>query len=77
MAETIYGEINSYQLSDYHRLDFSIKKKFDFKKSGKMTISLTLTNVYNRKNIFYVDTFENKKIYQLPILPSIGLSYKF
>ncbi len=75
--ETIYGEINSYQLSDYHRLDFSIKKKFDFKKAGKMTISFTITNVYNRKNIFYVDTFENEKIYQLPVLPSIGLSYKF
>ena len=75
--ETIYGEINSYQLSDYHRLDFSIKKKFDFKKMGILTASFTVTNVYNRKNIFYVDTFENEKIYQLPVLPSFGLSYKF
>jgi hypothetical protein len=75
--ETIYGDINSQQLSDYHRLDVSIKKKFDFKKSGKMTIAFTITNVYNRKNIFYVDTFENEKIYQLPFLPSLGLSYKF
>jgi hypothetical protein len=75
--ETVYGELNSFQLSDYHRLDFSVKKKFDFKKNGLLTASFTLTNVYNRNNIFYVDNFENKKIYQLPILPSIGLSYKF
>ena len=75
--ETIYGELNSYELSDYHRLDMSIKKKFDFHKAGVMLISFTVTNVYDRRNIFYVDTFENEKIYQLPILPSLGLSYKF
>lgn len=75
--ETIYGDINSYQLSDYHRLDFSVKKKFDFKKKGLLTVSFTITNVYNRRNIFYVDTFENEKIYQLPMLPSLGLNYKF
>ena len=75
--ETIYGDINSYELSDYHRFDISIKKKFDFHKAGKMTASFTITNVYNRKNIFYVDTYENEKIYQLPILPSFGLNYKF
>jgi hypothetical protein len=75
--ETIYGDINSQQLSDYHRLDLSIKKKFDFHKAGVMTASFTLTNVYNRDNIFYVDTYENEKIYQLPNLPSIGLNYKF
>ena len=75
--ETVYGEINSHQLSDYHRLDFSIKRTFDFHKKGLLIASFTLTNVYNRRNIFYVDTFENEKIYQLPILPSLGLSYKF
>lgn len=75
--ETIYGDINSFQLSDYHRLDLSIKKTFDFKKKSNLIASFTITNVYNRRNIFYVDTFENEKIYQLPILPSLGLSYKF
>ncbi len=75
--DAIYGDINSFELSDYHRFDISLKKTLDFKKAGEMILSFTITNVYNRKNIFYVDGFENEKIYQLPILPSIGLSYKF
>ncbi|MBN2669368.1 MAG: TonB-dependent receptor [Bacteroidales bacterium] len=75
-VETVYGDINSFQLSDYHRLDMSIKKSFEFKKSS-LEAAFTVTNVYNRKNIFYVDTFDNERIYQLPILPSIGLSFKF
>ena len=76
-VETIYGDINSYELSDYHRFDISIKRKFNFHKAGKMTVSFTITNVYNRQNIFYVDNYTNERIYQLPILPSIGLNYKF
>ncbi len=75
--ETIYGDLNSFLLSDYHRLDVSIKKTFNFKKKGRLTASFTITNVYNRKNIFYVDTFDFEKVYQLPILPSLGLTYKF
>lgn len=75
--ETIYGELNSFQLADYHRFDLSIKKKFDFDKKGLLSIAFTITNVYDRQNIFYVDTYDNEKVYQLPFLPSMGLSYKF
>jgi len=73
---TIYGPINSQELSDYHRLDISMKKTIYIKKN-KLLVSLSITNVYNRRNIFYVDNFNNEKMYQLPILPSIGLTYKF
>ncbi len=75
--ETVYGDLNSFLLSDYHRLDLSIKKTIDFKKKGNLTANFTITNVYNRKNIFYVDTFDFEKVYQLPVLPSLGLVYKF
>lgn len=75
--ETIYGELNSFQLADYHRFDLSIKKKLDFDKKGLLTIAITVTNVYDRNNIFYVDAYDNEKVYQLPLLPSMGISYKF
>ncbi len=73
----LYGDINSFRLSDYHRLDLSIKKNFKIGQHQLLTLSATLSNVYDRKNIFYVDNIENEKIYQLPILPSFGLIYKF
>jgi hypothetical protein len=37
----------------------------------------SVTNVYNRKNIFYVNRVTNQTIYQFPFLPSLGVSYKF
>jgi hypothetical protein len=36
-----------------------------------------VTNAYNRNNIFYVNRVTNQKIYQFPVLPSVGMSYKF
>jgi hypothetical protein len=37
----------------------------------------SVINVYNRKNIFYVDRITNERVDQLPILPAIGLSLTF
>ena len=75
--ETLLGDINTERLPDYHRLDITGKKQFNFKNKTTMELIVGITNVYNRQNIFYVNRATNEKIYQLPILPSIGLSYKF
>ena len=37
----------------------------------------TVTNVYNRANIFYVDRLTGERANQLPILPSLGLRFDF
>jgi hypothetical protein len=71
------GEINSKRMSDYHRMDITIKKKFFVGDEGEIVISGNVTNIYDRKNIFYADYTSAKKVYQLPILPSIGASWKF
>lgn len=76
-VEVLLGEINSKRLPDYHRLDITVKKNFTFKNKTNLEAILGVTNVYNRQNIFYVNRVTNEKIYQLPILPSIGVSYKF
>ncbi|GAB5419025.1 MAG: carboxypeptidase regulatory-like domain-containing protein [Crocinitomicaceae bacterium] len=71
------GEFNSERLPYYHRMDISIKKRFEFKNSTVMEVNGSVTNVYNRRNIFYVNRVTGREIYQFPILPSLGLSYKW
>jgi hypothetical protein len=74
---TILGDFNSERLPYYHRLDVTAKKRFEFKNETVMEIVGSVTNLYNRKNIFYVNRVTGKEIYQFPILPSVGLSYKW
>jgi hypothetical protein len=74
---TILGEFNSSRLPYYHRLDITLTEKFELKNKDMVEIIASLTNVYNRNNIFYVNRVTSEKIYQFPILPSMGVSYKF
>lgn len=76
-VSTLLGDFNSGRLPYYHRLDFTAKKRFTFKNESVLEIVASVTNVYNRKNIFYVNRVSGETIYQFPILPSLGLSYKF
>lgn len=71
-----YGELNTGRLPYYHRLDFSVKRKFEI---GSTTLEAVIgvTNVYNRQNIFYIDRIRYQVVNQLPILPSLGLSWQF
>lgn len=71
------GTFNSERLPYYHRMDVSVKKRFEFKNSTSMEINGSVTNLYNRRNIFYVNRVTGREIYQFPILPSLGLSYKW
>jgi len=66
-------ERNGGRLPDYHRLDVSIKKRFDFGKYTKATFIASVTNAYDRDNIFYFDRVAQVRIDQLPILPSIAV----
>jgi hypothetical protein len=74
---TLLGTFNSQRLPYYHRLDITFKKQFNFKNKDVLEIIASITNVYNRNNIFYVNRITSEKIYQFPILPSFGLNYKF
>jgi hypothetical protein len=37
----------------------------------------SITNVYNRANIFYYDRVRRTRVDQLPILPALGCNYTF
>jgi hypothetical protein len=74
---TMLGGFNTQRLPYYHRLDATVKKQFNFKNKDVLELVGSITNAYNRNNIFYVNRITSKKIYQFPVLPSFGLSYKF
>jgi hypothetical protein len=74
----IYSEdLNAGRLPYYHRLDFSAKKLFSFSKDMKMEVIASLTNVYNRENIFFFDRVRYERVNQLPILPSLAVNFSF
>ena len=73
----LYGDVNSARLPDYHRLDITMKKIFKFGKYSKLEITASVTNVYDRNNIFYFDRVDHERVDQLPIMPSGGLSLTF
>ena len=73
----LYGELNSGRLPTYHRFDLDIKRKFYFSENINLEVDLSVTNVYNRKNIFYVNMITSENVYQLPILPTLGFTFTF
>lgn len=73
----IYGDLNAGRLPSYHRLDISIKKKFEFSERNNLEITAGATNAYNRENIFYFDRVQYKRVNQLPIMPSLSFSWAF
>lgn len=72
-----YGEYNSARLPNYHRLDISAKRRFSIGKRSILDLNLSVTNVYNRNNIFYFNRVTFARIDQLPILWSVGLTFNF
>lgn len=40
-------------------------------------VSIGVTNTYNRANVFYFDRVRYERVDQLPILPNIGVSWRF
>jgi hypothetical protein len=73
----LYGDLNGGRLPYYHRLDFSADKVLYKKKNSKVWAVFSLTNVYNRNNVFYFNRITFKRVDQLPILPSISLNATF
>ena len=73
----IYSDLNEGRLPYYHRLDLSTSKKIKFNEKSSLEISGSITNIYNRENIFYFNRIKNERINQLPFMPSIGVNFLF
>lgn len=68
---------NGGRLPFYHRFDISATKKWFFSKYTGIEANISITNVYDRPNIFYFDRVRYLRVNQLPILPSAGVKFFF
>ena len=74
----VYSDVrNGGRLPYYHRLDISVQKKIIFSKYTSLELNLSVTNAYNRENIFYFDRIRYERVNQLPFLPSVGAKINF
>ncbi|MDD4553128.1 MAG: TonB-dependent receptor [Bacteroidales bacterium] len=73
----LYGDYDMGRLPYYSRLDLNIKKIFFLGKTTKFEISLSVTNALNQQNIFYFDRVSYTRVDQMPLMPSLGLSFSF
>lgn len=70
-------ERNGGRISYFHRLDLSLKHTWNFSKYSSLAATLSVTNAYDRANVFYVDRITNNRVNQLPILPSLNVTYSW
>jgi hypothetical protein len=73
----LYGKLNSHQLPAYSRLDATIKRMWQFSPTNKLEVAFSVTNAYNRRNVFYFDRIAYKRVDQLPIMPSLSVNWAF
>jgi hypothetical protein len=68
---------NGGRLPYYHRLDASVTKKFTFSRYSFLEITGSVTNGYDRENIFYFDRIKYSRVNQLPIIPALAVKFGF
>ncbi|MEZ4830079.1 MAG: TonB-dependent receptor [Bacteroidia bacterium] len=70
-------ELNGGRLPYYHRLDLSVKRRWLLGNHTLLELNASVINTYNRKNIFYFDRIAFEPVYQLPVIPSLGLTARY
>jgi hypothetical protein len=73
----LYADFNQGRLPTYHRLDLSLRHNMPLSDRKELDFNFSLSNVYNRENIFYFDRVNFTRVNQLPILPSVGVTLSF
>lgn len=74
----IYSDVrNGGELPPYHRFDISVQKDIQLSKTTGLEIVAGVTNVTDRRNIFFFDRVRYERVDQLPILPSLAIRFNF
>jgi hypothetical protein len=70
------GEKNRHRLPDYHRMDVAVTYRVAV---GPFTIGVggSVTNVYDRKNVFYYDRRTGRRVNSLSFFPSAMLTVEY
>ena len=78
--EPVFGPLNSRRLPSFHRMDVRVARRFSIAGAPAETY-LEVLNAYNRRNVFQLeyndDYSEQEPLYQLPLIPFIGVSTSF
>ncbi|MCR5423555.1 MAG: TonB-dependent receptor [Bacteroidales bacterium] len=72
-----YGELYGGRMPNYHRMDLGMKRRFSIGRRSILDLNVSVTNVYNRNNIFYFDRISFERVDQLPIMLSAGINLTF
>jgi hypothetical protein len=72
-----FAGLNEGRLPAYHRLDLSARREFKLGTDQTLEFSAGVTNIYSRKNVFYINRLTGERVDQLPFLPSFGLDWSF
>jgi hypothetical protein len=73
----LFADFNKGRLPTYHRLDLALRYRKEWNNDRSMDINFSITNAYDRRNIFYFDRIRYTRVDQLPILPALGLVFHF
>ena len=73
----LYAGFNQGRLPTYHRLDLALRYRKEFSDRLSLDVNLSVTNAYDRRNIFYFDRVRYSRVDQLPILPALGFVLNF
>ena len=76
LRRVIYDRPYGGLLPTYHRLDVALGRTFKVRRA-EVTLQGSLINAYDRRNLFYLDTFTLRRVDQLPLVPSLGLEIAF
>lgn len=68
----LLGDINSKRLPDYHRMDLSLSKRIEIW-AFKIYADISVLNVYDRANLFYLDRTTGERVNMLPFLTTATL----
>lgn len=70
------GDKNSKRLPDYHRMDLSLSYSV-LVGPFKLGLGASITNVYDRKNVFYYDRRTGRRVNSLSFFPSAMLTVEY
>jgi len=73
----IYEKPYNGVLPTYHRLDVTIERAFELPGRASLTALAGVVNVYDRRNLFYLDVFTLRRVDQLPFIPTFGVKLEF
>ncbi len=73
--QIVFGQKNSARLPAYSRLDASASYEM-FVIGMDWTAKLMLINIYNRRNVFYINNVSGDVEYSLPFIANLSLSWR-